>query len=210
MFPLWYQHTFHGTIFDICRTWPICCLGCCFSFASLSCDSNANASLSLRFFDLRLFCIFSADIVKQTRKRKNCDDSPRHSLVLCANLIFFSLLDCRSWILLYPVVSELTFLRPSHFFLSPKLSVVVLATQWCIMAFLFSQRYYLLLLQAVSISEWGSEGMSTRKIWLTKIVWELTELNKIYMGDEMSQQQSWQKWWKSIELTKVEVDRTEG
>ena len=151
---------------------------------------------------------FSADIVKQTRKRKNCDDSPRHSLVLCANLLFFSLLDCRSWIIFSPVVSELTFLRPGHFFVWENV-LCCFGNSMMSHGISFSQLCSLLFLQAVSISEWGSEGMLTRKSWLTKIVWELTELNKIYMGDEISQQLSWQKWLKPIELTEVEVDRTE-
>ena len=129
MFPLWYQHTFHRTIFDICRTWPICCLGCCFSFASLPVTDRANAPLFLRFFDFRLFCFFA---------------------------LFFALLSS-------------------------------------------------------SFHNWMRQWRNVNKKKLVdKNCMGVDRTEQIYMGDEMSQQHSWQKWWKPIELTEVEVERTEG
>ena len=62
----------------------------------------------------------------------------------------------------------------------------------------------------VSISERGAEGMLNQKSWLPENVWELPELNRIYMGDEMSQRPSCQRWWKPIELPEVVVARTES
>ena len=37
--------------------------------------------------------------------------------------------------------------------------------------------------------------MLNQKSWLPENVWELPELNRISMGDEMSQRPSCQRWW---------------
>ena len=67
----------------------------------------------------------------------------------------------------------------------------------------------LLFLQVVSISEWGSEGMSTRKSWLTELCMGVDKTEQIYLGDGMSQQLSWQKWW-NPELTDFYCTDTEN